>query len=87
MSNLEALLLPEKLTTIQTVSELTDQMLKIIEDNYTRYLESNITHHRYLLEIAEKEGDLQRTMHHRVLLETFETMLANHRLSCRYSSA
>lgn len=71
----------------QTASEQTDQMLKIIEENYAHYLQSNITHHRYLLELAEKENGLQLIMHHRVLLETFETMLANHRLSCRYSAA
>lgn len=75
------------ITKAQTASDLTDQMLKIIEENYTRYLQSNITHHGYLLDLAEKENDMQRIMHHKVLLETFETMLANHRLSCRYSAA
>ena len=72
--------------TVQTASEMTDQLLKVIEENYARYLESNITHHRFFADMAEKEGDMQQLMHHRVLLETFETMLANHRLSCRYST-
>lgn len=76
----------DELSIIETSRALTDKVLETVEENYARYLESNITHHKYLLEIAEKEGDLHRTAHHRVLLETFETMLENHKLSCKYAT-
>lgn len=71
--------------SIEANADYTESVLKTVEDTYSRFLQSNIVHHKYLLKMAEQDNDLQRIMHHKVLLETYETMLANLCNSSKYA--
>ena len=72
--------------SIEARKDYTDEVLRQVEENYSNFVKSQITYHEFLMNAAEHKGDLQLYMHHKVMLETYQTTLANLRLSNRYST-
>jgi hypothetical protein len=72
--------------TIEAKKDYTEQVLRQLEENYSNFVKSQITYHEFLMRAAEQKGDLRLYMHHKVMLETYQTSLANLRLSNRYST-
>jgi hypothetical protein len=71
---------------IETGKDYTEEVLRQLEENYSNFVKSQIAYHEFLMKAAEQKADFQLYMHHKVLLETYETTLANLRLSNRYST-
>jgi hypothetical protein len=55
-------------------------ILDAVSENYMNFLQSNITHHHYLRDMAEQAGDVSAVMHHQVMAEVYQSMLERHRL-------
>lgn len=64
----------------------TDEVLREIERNFITSTKGHITYHKKLMELAEKSGDMRSYLHHRVMMETYETLLRNYEASSRYVS-
>jgi lipopolysaccharide biosynthesis regulator YciM len=72
--------------TIEAKKDYTDEVLRQLEENYSNFVKSQIAYHEFLVNAAEHKGDFQLYMHHKVMLETYQTTLANLRLSNRYTT-
>lgn len=72
--------------TIEAKRDYTNEVLKQVEENYSTFVKSQITYHEFLMKAAEQKSDFQLYMHHKVMLETYQTTLFNLRLSNRYST-
>ena len=62
---------------IEVMKDETDNVLQLLEQNYRNFLEAQITHHRYLMEMAEESKDAQRYSYHKVMFETYQATLVN----------
>ncbi len=79
---------PEMLNAlIESNISTTNEVLKEVEDNFITSTKAHITYHQQLMEIAKDGGDMAQYMHHRVMLETYETILRNYEASRRYATA
>lgn len=78
---------PESINAmIESKVAATADVLREIEDNFITSAKGHVTYHQHLMELAQESGDMNRFMHHRVMMETYETMLKNYEASRRYGS-
>lgn len=59
-------------------------VLREVEDNFITSTKAHITYHEYLMKATQESGDMNGYMHHRVMMETYETILKNYEASRRY---
>ena len=79
---------PEMLNAIiEGTISTTNEVLKEVEDNFITSTKAHITYHEHLMKIADESGDVNSYMHHRVMCETYETILRNYEASRRYAMA
>jgi hypothetical protein len=71
---------------IESKVAATADVLREIEDNFITSAKGHVTYHQHLMKLAEENGDMNSFMHHRVMMETYETMLRNYEASRRYGS-
>jgi hypothetical protein len=78
---------PETMNAIidSQVSSTADA-LREIENNFITSTKAHITYHEHLMKLAEEDVDMNRYMHHRVMMETYQTILRNYEASRRYGS-
>ena len=55
----------------------TENVLNTVERNYCNFVEASITHHEYLMKMPEESKNIQQYAHHKVMLETYQAILAN----------
>lgn len=71
---------------IDLKNQQTGRALKEVEDNFINSTKAHITFHNDLMRMAQKRGDMQQYMHHRVMVETYEIMLTNYEASRCYGT-
>ena len=71
---------------IENKAAMTANILREVEDNFINSTKGHITFHEYLMKSAQKSGDMNGYMHHRVMMETYQTILSNYEASRRYGS-
>jgi hypothetical protein len=62
------------------------EALKEVEKNTRASYLSHIEYHKYLLEQAKEKGDVATALHHRVMMETYESILKNYSMSNSYDN-
>ena len=60
--------------------------LREVENNFVTSTKAHITYHKHLMKMADESGDMNSYMHHRVMMETYESILSNYEASRRYAS-
>jgi hypothetical protein len=63
-----------------------EKVLREIENNYIITTKSHITFHETLMDEAMKRGDTKSYAHHKIMKETYETILTNYEASRRYGT-
>lgn len=85
--NRKAAISPETMNAmIESSAIATADILREVEDNFITSTKGHITYHEYLMKSAEQNGSTHLYLHHRVMMETYETMLRNYEASRRYGS-
>ena len=57
-----------------------DLIIRGAEESFRRNIEANITYHRFMLEAAIDQRRPHNTAHHQIMIEVYESILANMRL-------
>jgi hypothetical protein len=60
------------------------EVLKEVEKNTQTSFQGHIDYHKYLMQEAMQKGDIAAAMHHRVLMETYQSLLNNFSMSNSY---
>ena len=60
------------------------EALKEIEGNTRKNYEAHIAYHKYMMEAAKEQGDIQGAVRHQVMTETYEAILRNFTMSGSY---
>ena len=60
------------------------EVLKEVESNTKTSFQAHIDYHKYLMEEARERGDISSAIHHKVLMETYESILKNFSMSNAY---
>jgi len=63
----------------------TKDILQEIESNFRKSIEGHIEYHRYLVEQSREKGDIALAIHHRVMMETYQSILKNYSMSGSYN--
>jgi len=66
---------------IDAKRQQTRDVLKEVERNFQKSIQGHIDFHKFLMEEAKKTNDLSSMIHHRVLMETYESILKNYSVS------
>jgi len=63
----------------------TKDILQEIESNFRKSIEGHIEYHRYLVEQSREKGDIALAIHHRVMMETYQSILKNYSMCGSYN--
>lgn len=72
---------------IDAKRQQTRDVLKEVERNFQMSIRGHIDYHKYLMEEAKKNENVALMIHHRVLMETYESILKNYSMSNSYDRA
>ena len=57
------------------------EVLQSAEDAFINNMQANVTHHRYLLDVAIEKRDVKMAAHHQVMADTYQAILNNYTLA------